>query len=149
MAEALFAQMTAVVNARGPELVALCGAVVQFDIALPSGTTRRWTANLKDAPGSLVAGACPAGTDADLTLAMAEDDFLAMHAGTLNPQLAFMSGKVQFTGNIMMAMKLGGVIAAMKAAMDEAAASAVPNLTDDDEQSVAMRFRALRATARQ
>ena len=147
MAEALFAQMTAVVDARGPELI--CGAIIQFDITLASGTTRRWTANLKDAPGSLAAGACPAGTDADLTLAMAEDDFLAMHAGTLNPQLAFMSGKVQMTGNIMIAMQLGNVIAKIKAAMDEAAASAVPNLTDDDEQSVAMRFRALRATARQ
>ena len=38
-----------------------------------------------------------------------------MASGSLNPQQAFMSGKLKLKGNIMLAQKLGDVLAKAKA----------------------------------
>ena len=48
--------------------------------------------------------------DADCTLKISMDDFLAMTAGELDGTTAFMSGKLKIEGDMGIAMKLQGVL---------------------------------------
>ena len=64
--------------------------------------------------GSVNAGP-PAQGKADLTISVKDADFMSMQAGKLNPQSAFMSGKIKIKGNMGLAMKLGTVLNAAKA----------------------------------
>jgi putative sterol carrier protein len=41
---------------------------------------------------------------------MADDDFVAMVAGTFDPQTAFMSGKLKVESDMSLAMKLGQLL---------------------------------------
>ena len=41
---------------------------------------------------------------------MSMADFLALAAGDLNPQMAFMLGKLKIEGDMGLAMKLGGLL---------------------------------------
>lgn len=45
-----------------------------------------------------------------LTITMAVPDWRAINAGTLNPQMAFMSGKLKIAGDMSLAMKLGTIL---------------------------------------
>lgn len=47
---------------------------------------------------------------ADCTIRMSMADFLALAAGDLNPQMAFMLGKLKIEGDMGLAMKLGGLL---------------------------------------
>lgn len=47
---------------------------------------------------------------ADTTLTVADDDFVDIALNKLNPQTAFMKGKLKIQGNIMMAQKLGPLL---------------------------------------
>ena len=119
----VFAAMGKAVEVQGPSLIQQVAGTIQFDIKQGDGTTKSWTANLKDAPGAVTDGPVEG---ADLVVGMTEEDFLGMHDGTLDPQVAFMSGKILFVGDIALAFKLGTVIqsAQAQAAADEAAAAA-------------------------
>lgn len=48
----------------------------------------------------------PNGVTADTTLTVNDDDFVDIALGKINPQLAFMKGKLKITGNIMLVQKL-------------------------------------------
>lgn len=48
---------------------------------------------------------------ADCTLKMTMDDFKEMAAGTLNPQKAFMTGKLRVEGDMSLAMQLSQIMA--------------------------------------
>lgn len=43
---------------------------------------------------------------ADTTLTLSDEDFVSIALGKLNPQVAFMKGKLKITGNIMLTQKL-------------------------------------------
>jgi putative sterol carrier protein len=47
---------------------------------------------------------------ADCTISMKEEDFLAMVAGKLDGQQAFMQGKLKIKGNMQLAMSLGSLV---------------------------------------
>ena len=47
---------------------------------------------------------------ADVTLAMSMDDLQEMLTGGLNPQMAFMSGKLKVSGDMSVAMKLAQIL---------------------------------------
>jgi len=49
-------------------------------------------------------------SDADCTVAMSFEDFQAIRDGTLNSQMAFMSGKLQVQGDMSLAMQLSSVL---------------------------------------
>eukprot|EP00005_Dracoamoeba_jomungandri_P003130 CAMPEP_0174260956 /NCGR_PEP_ID=MMETSP0439-20130205/11101_1 /TAXON_ID=0 /ORGANISM="Stereomyxa ramosa, Strain Chinc5" /LENGTH=230 /DNA_ID=CAMNT_0015345349 /DNA_START=34 /DNA_END=726 /DNA_ORIENTATION=- len=85
-----------------PSLVSKVGGVFQFKI-----DDATWTVDAKNAPGSVTNGA--AGSP-DVTITVKGEDFLAMAAGTLNGQTAFMQGKLKLAGNMALAMKLGVIM---------------------------------------
>jgi putative sterol carrier protein len=45
-----------------------------------------------------------------LTITQTVQDWRAINAGTLNPQMAFMSGKLKIAGDMSLAMKLGSIM---------------------------------------
>lgn len=48
----------------------------------------------------------PKGQHVDTTLTVSDDDFVDIALGKINPQAAFMKGKLKITGNIMLTQKL-------------------------------------------
>jgi len=82
-------------------------AVIQYEITGEGGGT--WNATIKDGTCTVASGAAPAP---NLTLTISGLDWLDMLAGKLNPQMAFMSGKLKLKGDMGLAMKLGGMFTA-------------------------------------
>jgi putative sterol carrier protein len=81
-------------------------AVVQYDITGEGGGTYHV---------EIANGSCQvkpgAGADPKLTLTMAAQDWVDMVTGKLNPQMAFMSGKLKHKGDMALLMRLGGMFA--------------------------------------
>lgn len=46
------------------------------------------------------------------TLTISDEDFVELAQGKLNPQTAFMKGKLKVSGNLMLAQKLGPLLKA-------------------------------------
>jgi len=84
-----------------PDVVAKISALYQFNISGPDGGS--WSVDCT-VPGGKVAAGTAAG--ARCTVAATDKDFLAIVNGTLNPQMAFMSGKLRIQGDMGLAMKL-------------------------------------------
>ena len=51
--------------------------------------------------------------DADCTISVAKDDFIAMAGGNLDPMMAFMSGKLKVAGDMSVAMGLQSLFSSM------------------------------------
>ncbi|MDF1562696.1 MAG: SCP2 sterol-binding domain-containing protein [Deltaproteobacteria bacterium] len=88
-----------------PELAEKVGAIYQFKITGEGGGD--WTVDL-------VKNEVREGDDADAkcTVTVADADFLKVIDGSLNAQMAFMSGKLKIGGDLSLAMKLGEVLKA-------------------------------------
>jgi hypothetical protein len=88
-----------------PDVVAKINAVYQFNISGPGGGS--WSVDCT-APG----GAIAPGTSAEArcTVAMTDADFINVVNGKLNPQMAFMSGKLKIQGDMGLAMKLQQIL---------------------------------------
>lgn len=56
--------------------------------------------------GVVYEGSPKDGAKPDTTLAVTDSDFVDIALGKLNPQVAFMKGKLKITGNIMLTQKL-------------------------------------------
>merc|ERR1712179_395174 len=101
-------QIFADMNTRiGPEAVAKVKGVFRFDITEKKKVVKTWTADLKNGDGSLVEGE---GTKPDVTITVADADFVKLAAGELDAQKAFFSGKLKVKGNIMLSQKLGAIL---------------------------------------
>lgn len=87
-----------------PDVVAKINAVYQFNISGPGGGA--WSVDCTSG-GVISQGTVPG---ARCTVAVAEGDFLNIVNGKLNPQMAFMSGKLKIQGDMGLAMKLQQIL---------------------------------------
>lgn len=88
-----------------PDVVAKIGAVYQFNISGPSGGA--WSVDCTAPGGKITAGLSPA---AKCTVDASDAHFLDIVNGRLNPQMAFMSGKLKIKGDMGLAMKLQQIL---------------------------------------
>jgi 3-hydroxyacyl-CoA dehydrogenase/3a,7a,12a-trihydroxy-5b-cholest-24-enoyl-CoA hydratase len=54
-------------------------------------------------------GQAKEGVKVECTITLGDEDFVSLSKGKLNPQQAFMNGKLKVKGNIMLAQKLGNL----------------------------------------
>lgn len=88
-----------------PDKAKEANVVYQFNISGDKGGN--WTLDLTpDNLGVHVGNSDSAGC----TISMSDEDFMAMMAGTLDGQTAFMSGKLQVAGDMSLAMKLEDIL---------------------------------------
>jgi putative sterol carrier protein len=88
-----------------PETSKAVNAVYEFNITGDNGGV--WTVDLKKEPGEVKAGS--QGT-ANCTVTCSANDFMNIVGGKMNPQMAFMSGKLKIKGDMGLAMKLTKII---------------------------------------
>eukprot|EP00750_Incisomonas_marina_P008096 INCI15224.1.p2 GENE.INCI15224.1~~INCI15224.1.p2 ORF type:complete len:111 (+),score=40.28 INCI15224.1:103-435(+) len=105
--DALFKQMQEAVAKDGKALVKKVKGVYQFIIK----GGNNWIVDLKNGEGKVEQGKAK---KANCTITISDEDFVALADGKLNPQQAFMSGKIKLKGNMALAMKLQQVIDATK-----------------------------------
>jgi 3-hydroxyacyl-CoA dehydrogenase/3a,7a,12a-trihydroxy-5b-cholest-24-enoyl-CoA hydratase len=88
----------------GKKLVQKTAAVFQFDITTKKGgeVVKTWTIDLKNSNGACKEGP-PEAYDALFT--MTDDDFQQVCLGNLNPQMAFVQGKMKIKGSMGKASK--------------------------------------------
>lgn len=72
-------------------------------IEITGGNKGNWTVTIKEKKLEVKEGTFQSP---NLSLKMAEDDFLNLVNGKLSAERAFFTGKVQFQGNIALALKL-------------------------------------------
>ena len=80
-------------------------AIYQFDITGEGGGT--WVLDLTKPGGHVSKGASP---DAKCTVTMDSAHFSELIEGKLNPQMAFMTGKLKVKGDMGLALKLGTIL---------------------------------------
>jgi putative sterol carrier protein len=88
-----------------PDVVSKIGAVYQFNISGPGGG--QWSVDCTTPGGAVTAGTAAA---AKCTVSCTDADFLNIVNGKLNPQMAFMSGKLKIQGDMGLAMKLQQIL---------------------------------------
>jgi putative sterol carrier protein len=76
-------------------------ATIQFNLEGEDGG--QWFVTIKEGGARVTRGVA---ASANMTMSMTARDYVDMNVGRLNPQLAFMSGKLKLSGDMGLAMKL-------------------------------------------
>jgi putative sterol carrier protein len=100
----LFEQMKSRIAER-PGLVEEVGASFRFDVDGDDGGS--WLVDLSEAPGQVRDGD---GEDADCIITVNQADFVGIMSGDVDPQMAFMMGRIKVAGNFMLATKLRSLL---------------------------------------
>ena len=98
-----FDKMKPFLKDQGADVVKKVGFVYHFEVAESKGKEPTvWTVDLKNGSGSIQDGK---QGKADATFALIDQDAFDLFEGKLNPQNAFMQGKMKIKGNMQAAMK--------------------------------------------
>lgn len=92
-------------NPQGKDKLKGVKAVYQFNIEGDGGG--QWQIKVQDGDLAVATGT---PDPAQCTITLKLDDWKAMNAGTLNPQAAFMQGKLRIQGDMSLAMRLGAIL---------------------------------------
>lgn len=101
----IFTQKIADKLKANPDLANDINASYVFDLEGEGGG--QWTLDLTSSPGEVKEGAID---DPNLTVTMKADDFVKLVEGSLNAQMAFMSGKLKIKGDMPLALKLQQIL---------------------------------------
>lgn len=88
-----------------PAKIAGMNATVVFYLSGDNGG--QWTLKIVDGKANVTDGADPG---AAATIKMTDTDYVAMTSGSLNPMMAFMSGKIKVEGDLNTVMKLQSIM---------------------------------------
>ncbi len=88
-----------------PDKVAEINAIYEFQIDGPDGGV--WSIDLTVPGGSVCSGSTGKAT---CTVSMVDENFVKLVTGQLNPQMAFMTGKLKVAGNMGLALKLANIL---------------------------------------
>jgi len=88
-----------------PELSKAVNSIYEFNITGENAGV--WTVDLTKEPGTVAPGS---SGNAKCTVTCAGSDFMNVISGKMNPQMAFMSGKLKIKGDMGLAMKLQKII---------------------------------------
>ena len=105
VSENIFAMMQEYLSrGEGKDLPDKVGAIFQFDVRAKKGSPiiGSWEIDLKSSPPSCSKGK---SEKPDAVFTMIDGDFEKVCKGTLNPQMAFMQGKMKIKGNLGKATK--------------------------------------------
>ncbi|XP_011356578.1 peroxisomal multifunctional enzyme type 2 isoform X1 [Pteropus vampyrus] len=91
----------------GHKVVKKINAVFEWHITKGGNTAVKWTIDLKNGTGTVYQG--PAKGSADVTIILSDEDFMDVVFGKLDPQKAFLSGRLKAHGNIMLSLKLQSI----------------------------------------
>ena len=89
-----------------PDALSGVNAVYQFNLS--GDDSGSWVIELGDTKREVREGTDEA---AQCVISMTSADFMAMIGGTLNPQMAFMTGKLRVKGDMGLALKLQSILA--------------------------------------
>ena len=84
-----------------PEIAGKLNASYLFDVSGANGG--KWTLEITNGKCELKPGA---QSNPTVTISISDQDWLAIHKGKLNSQMAFMMGKLRVSGDMGLAMKL-------------------------------------------
>mmetsp|Transcript_10757 Transcript_10757/g.22395 ORF Transcript_10757/g.22395 Transcript_10757/m.22395 type:complete len:149 (+) Transcript_10757:62-508(+) len=98
----VFTYIDASLKEKGAEMVKKLGGVIVFKIE-----DEVFTLDFKNGEGSVKIGE---EGEADLTVTVSDENFVKLTKGDINPQLAFMTGKLKLKGNMGLGLKLGSVL---------------------------------------
>jgi putative sterol carrier protein len=99
-----FEKLPESLKSKGDKVTSI-NAVYQFDIKGANGGT--WTVDLTTPGGQVTSGAA---ANANCTVTMEDENFVKLVTGQLNPQMAFMTGKLKVAGNMGLALKLATIL---------------------------------------
>ena len=100
---AVFDKVKPFMEKSGADVVKKVGHVYHFDVSPAKGKpATTWTIDLKNGNGSIKEAK---EGKPDATFSMVDSDAVALFEGKLNPQNAFMQGKLKIKGNMQAAMK--------------------------------------------
>ncbi|KAK4309770.1 hypothetical protein Pmani_018617 [Petrolisthes manimaculis] len=89
-------------------VAAKVNAIIQWNVMKSDKTADQWTVDLKGeaAAEPVYMGPPQGGRRPDLTLTLTEENLVALVAGSLKPQAAFLSGQLKVAGNMAVAQRL-------------------------------------------
>ncbi|XP_022909300.1 peroxisomal multifunctional enzyme type 2 [Onthophagus taurus] len=93
-----------------PQKAKAVNGVFLYKITKNGKVAKEWIMDLKNA--KVYEGPAQPGVQVQTTVQVSDEDFVEMASGKLNPQAAFLKGKLKVSGNIMLAQKLGPLLQA-------------------------------------
>ncbi|KJH41262.1 oxidoreductase, short chain dehydrogenase/reductase family protein [Dictyocaulus viviparus] len=91
---------------QNPTTVKNIKAIILYSITDGKKEIGKFTLDFKGINPSVYYGDVRSGENAAVTVTVSDEDFLEIANGTLNPQKAFMAGKLKVKGNVMLLQKL-------------------------------------------
>eukprot|EP00948_MAST-09A_sp_MAST-9A-sp1_P001112 g1112.t1 len=113
----IFKLIDSQLGAQGATLVKKMKGIIKYVITDSGNGTGEWTLDLKNGSGKLYAKGDSGAPKPDMTLTISDDNMFALFKGKLNPQQAFMSGKLKIKGNMGLAMKMGNLTKQLQSKM--------------------------------
>ncbi|EFA85350.1 peroxisomal multifunctional protein [Heterostelium album PN500] len=102
----IFDTIQKTIATNGADLVKKINGVYHIKVTQGS-KAQTWTIDLKNGTGSIAVGET---AKQNVTISAADADFVDIMTGKLNPQTAFMKGKLKIQGNMGLATKLGNIM---------------------------------------